>query len=947
MDPAQSGRAAGERVVFSSEVLLTTVRSLYAQLHRGEPPLEGIDLGSRLEADLGFDSLSRAELLLRIGRRFEVELPDSALASIETLDDLARVVSTALEHRGSAQQRPAPAGNDRPEQPRRAGTPFRAATLVDVLDWRAQAQPHAIHVTVLGEDGATTSLTYAQLRDGARRLASGLQRVGVRTGARVALMLPTSIDYFHAFLGTLLAGAIPVPIYPPLRAAQIEEHVRRHTSILQNAGAQVLITFREARGAARLLAPRAVSLERVLSVEELTAHDALETGVARVTADSIAMLQYTSGSTGDPKGVILTHADLLANIRAIGSVIAVNESDVFVSWLPLYHDMGLIGAWLGSLYFGCLFVAMPPQRFLNRPARWLQAIQEHHATLSAAPNFAYEFAAQRITDAELEGLDLSSWRIAFNGAEPVSPDTVERFAQRFAPFGFKRTAMTPVYGMAEAAVGLTFPPLDRGPLIDRVERNALTRRGQAQPASTRATDALRLVSCGRPLPGYRIRIIGSDDIEVPERVEGSVQFTGPSATRGYYDNPEATQRIRRDGWLNTGDLGYVADGEVYITGRNKDLIIRRGHHIYPQEIERAVSTLEGVRKGCVVAFGAAAAGEGTERLVVLAESPYKDATQREALRARINQRVLEAIGEPPDEIVLAVPHTVLKTSSGKLRHAATRSAYLSGRLRHAPAHPAVQLLRLAGATAWPGARRMGRAGRAMAYGLYVWLVAILFAIPLTLLVLALPGRRARWLVAHWLTRWALRAARIPVTVMRASERHIERPYVVVANHCSYIDSLVLVALLPQPHRFVAKRELQRVPVLATVLNRLGALFIERNAALENVNEMERLKDPLARGDPLVVFPEGTFTSVTGLRPFRLGAFELAARANLPVLPIALRGTRTVLRDGHWLPRRAAVTVSIGTALEPVPAENAFAAAVQLRDAAREYIRKHSGEPDLL
>ncbi len=946
MHPAPSAGAAGERTAFSSEALLSTVRSLYAQLHRGEPPLEGIDLGSRLEADLGFDSMSRAELLLRIGRRFEVELPDSALASIETLGDLAQAVSRALEQPGGAQERTAPAGVGVPAQPRRAGTPFRAATLIEVLDWRAQAAPAATHLTVLGDDGAT-SLTYGQLRDGARRLASGLQRAGVRGGARVALMLPTSIDYFHAFLGTLLAGAIPVPIYPPLRPAQIEEHVRRHTRILQNAGAQALITFREARAAARLLASRVVSLEQVFSVEELTAHASPWTAAQRAAADAIAMLQYTSGSTGDPKGVILTHADLLANIRAMGSVMAVKESEVFVSWLPLYHDMGLIGAWLGSLYFGCLFVVMPPQRFLNRPARWLQAIHEHRATLSAAPNFGYDLAAQRITDAELEGLDLSCWRIAFNGAEPVVPDTIERFAQRFAPFGLKRTAMTPVYGLAEAGVGLTFPPLDRGPLVDRVERSALSGRGQAQPAAHNAPDALHVVSCGRALPGYRVRIMGSDGIEVPERIEGSVQFTGPSATRGYYENPEATLRIRHDGWLDTGDLGYLADGELYITGRNKDLIIRRGHHIYPQEIEQAVGTLEGVRKGCVVAFGAAAAGEATERLVVLAESPYKDAPQREALRARINQRVIEGIGEPPDEIVLAVPHTVLKTSSGKLRRAATRAAYLSGRLNRAPAHPSVQLLRLAGTTAWPAVRRLWRAGLAVVYGLYVWLVALLFGIALTVLVLAIPGRRARWRVAHRLARWLLCTVRIPMTVLRESERRIEPPCIVVANHCSYIDSLVLVALLPQPHRFVAKRELKWVPVLGTVLIRLGTLFIERDAALESIAEIERLRDRLARGEALVAFPEGTFTSVTGLRPFRLGAFELAARAAVPVLPIALRGTRTVLRDGHWLPRRAAVSASIGAALGPVAAESPFAAAVELRDAARAYIRKHSGEPDLL
>ncbi len=943
---AQTERAVGERRAIAAETLIELVRVLYEELHRGRPQGVTIDLHSKLEADLGFDSLSRAELLTRTEQCFGVHFPEASLATIETVGDLAHAVSRAAGRGAPGPERLVSAGPGPPTPPRRAGALTRATTLVQVLDWRAQRQPDATHVIVLGEDD-TASVTYAELRDGARKVARGLWRAGIKPGARVALMLPTSLEYFFAFLGVVLAGAIPVPVYPPLRSSQLEEHVRRHTRILRNAGAQALITFKEARAAARLLAPRVASVEQVLSVEALADAEEPWTGGPPVAADSIAMLQYTSGSTGDPKGVILTHANVLANLRAMGRAIAVTDSEVFVSWLPLYHDMGLLGAWLGSLYFGCLFVVMPPTRFLMRPGCWLRAIHDYRATLSASPNFGYHLAARRITDEELEGLDLSCWRIAFNGAEPVIPETIERFAQRFAPLGFRPTAMTPVYGLAEAAVGLTFPPLDRGPNVDRIRRHRLTGERQAVPAPAEARDVLRLVSCGRALPGYRVRIIGPDETEEPERVEGAVQFTGPSATSGYYDNPDATERLCRDGWRDTGDLGYLADGELYITGRTKDLIIRRGHHIYPEEIERAVGMLEGVREGCVVAFGAAGPEGATERLIVLAETAYTDVRRREALHALINRRVLASVGEPPDEIVLAAPHTVLKTSSGKLRRSATRTAYLTGTLRRTPASPALQMLRLASTTALPALRRARRSSIARAYGLYAWLVAGVLAVPLALLLWMLPGRRVRWAVAHWTARWALRAWRIPLSVARAPERGRGRPGIVVANHCSYVDSVILVALLGQPHRFVAKRELERAPLLGSLLRRLGTLFIERDAPLASVAQIDQLKGSLAQSDALVIFPEGTFTNVTGLRPFRLGAFQLAVLTRVPVRPIALRGTRSVLRDGRWLPRRAPVGAWIGAPLEPSTADNTFSAAVQLRDAARNEILEHAGEPDLL
>ncbi len=936
---------AGVAEATQAEELLGVVRSLYTELHRAEPDLQSVTLQSALDRDLGFDSLARVELLLRIEQELGVHLPEDTLASAETVADLLREVTSARAFGEGRARRLVPADVTALAPRPRLSEPSDATTLLQVLESRVQASPAATHAVVLGE-GAPETLTYAQLQDGARLVAGALTRAGVPGGATVALMLPTGSAYLYCFLGVLLAGAIPVPIYPPTRPSQLEEHIQRHAGILANAAADVLITFREARAAGRLLQARVPTLRKLLSVAELLEGEPLGTAPTVPAADSIAMLQYTSGSTGAPKGVVLTHANLLANIRAMGKAVRACDSDVFVSWLPLYHDMGLIGAWLGCLYYGCLFVVMPPTTFLTRPARWLRAIHDYRATLSASPNFGYELCARRLSEEELQGLDLSSWRIAFNGAEPVSADTLERFNRRLAPCGFRPAAMTPVYGLAEAAVGLTFPPLGRGPISDCVDRQGMMRTGRALPVAADHPQALHFVSCGRPLPGYGLRVVDEGGAEVPERMEGTVEFRGPSATSGYYRNPGATDRLRRREWLDTGDRGYLAAGELYVTGRVKDIIIRRGQHIYPDEVERAVGELEGVRRGCVVTFGSREPATASEKLIVLAETRYTDPTTRAQLTARINQRVVDNLGEPPEEILLAPPHTVLKTSSGKLRRAATRAAYEEGSLGRAHASPALQLLRLTLQGVRPELQRVARSAARVAYGLYAGLAVVVLFVAIGLPSLLLRDPRRLWRLSHRAAGWLIRALRIPFSVIWEADVDLSAPHIIVANHCSYVDSVVIAAVLPEAHRFIAKAELQRVPLLATWLRNIGTVFIERSEPAQSVAEVGRLEQELAKGNSLVMFPEGTFTRETGLKPFHLGAFRVAVASGVPVIPVTLRGTRSLLRDGQWLLRRMPVSAVVGAPLAPSAADERFTAAVRLRDLAREQIRARCGEPDL-
>jgi acyl-CoA synthetase (AMP-forming)/AMP-acid ligase II/acyl carrier protein len=440
--------------------LLTIMRELLLEIRQSERDAPTLTLDSHIDRDLALDSLARTELLQRIERNFRVQLDEKVLLA-ESPRDLLELILRASgqppEATALAPDWQAPTA----QQAATVGLPDGAETLIDMLDWHVGRQPERVAIQIYGnDDRIDTAFTYAGLRQRARAVATGLRERGLQPRQTAAIMLPTGPEYFLAFFGILLAGGVPVPIYPPVRPSQIEEHLRRHARLLGNAQTMALITVPEAKLVARLLRAQVEELRHIVTVAELE-QEPTPWSDAPVRGPDLAFLQYTSGSTGDPKGVMLTHANLLANLRAMGSVVAAGPNDVFVSWLPLYHDMGLIGACLSSLYHGFPLVVMSPLSFLARPARWLRAIHHHRGTLSAAPNFAYELCVRAIQDHEIEGLDLSSWRMSCNGAEPVNPATIERFIARFEPYGFRPDAMAPVYGLAECSVGLTLQPPGR------------------------------------------------------------------------------------------------------------------------------------------------------------------------------------------------------------------------------------------------------------------------------------------------------------------------------------------------------------------------------------------------------------------------------------------------------------------------------------------------------
>ncbi|MGP1675756.1 MAG: AMP-binding protein [Burkholderiales bacterium] len=922
----------------SAETLIGVIEQMVRDTRHGQAV--NVALDSSLERDLGLDSLARVELVLRVERAFDVSLPEHALYAAETPRDLLRLV-----HGSQGLRRAEPEKGIRSlVQSEPAELACTAETLTDALAWHAERHPQRLQVHLYTE-GGEEELSYTAILGGAAAYASRLAAHGLQPGQTVAIMLPTGRDYLFSFFGALMAGGIPVPLYPPARPAQIEEHLRRHVGILDNCRAAMLITIPQAKTVALLLRAQVASLRQVLMPDDLAGGDAAFTSLPANPGD-IAFLQYTSGSTGNPKGVVLTHANLVANIRAMGEAVQASANDVFVSWLPLYHDMGLIGAWFAALYLGFPTVLMSPLAFLSHPSRWLWAIHRHRGTLSGGPNFSYELCLKRIDDAELEGLDLSCWRYAFNGAEPVSPDTLAAFGQRFARYGLCAHALQPVYGLAEASVGLAFPAPGTRYRIDRIERAAFQDRGRARPAVPGDTNALAIPGCGQVLPAHYLRVVDAVGVELADRQEGRLQFKGPSATSGYYRNPEQTKKLFAGEWLDTGDLAYLAEGELYLSGRAKDVIIRGGRNLYPYELEQAVGTLPGIRKGCVAVFGSIDPASGTERVIVLAETRETGADALGTLRRNINERAVDLIGLPADDIVLAPPHTVLKTSSGKIRRAASREYYESGGSSGKPAPTWLQLARLARASLLPELRRQLRALSGLAYSAWVCLCFFLLAVPTLAAAALLPRNPARgWRFSRVMANTFLRLCRLPLVVQGLEHIPAAGAFVMAVNHASYIDGLILVAALRERgYTFAAKRELRDSLLPRLYLGAIGTDFVERADIKQGAEDASRLAASVRAGRAPIFFAEGTFTRSAGLLPFRMGAFVVAAQTGVPLLPVTLRGTRSVLRDGGWFARRGAIVVTVAAPLAPQGSD--WNAAVALRDAARAEILRRCGEPDL-
>ncbi len=563
-------------------------------------------------------------------------------------------------------------------------------TLIDLL-----RQAHRYHDTglrFLDRREDETFHSWAELAETASEVAGSLIAVGIRPGQRVALIYPTEVAFFHAFFGILLVGAVPVPLYPPARLGRLEEYHRRTAAMVQASGAELILTSATVR---RLLG-RTIELADpplgCLTLSELPRSAPAE---AQPTKDDLALVQFSSGTTVDPKPVALSHRAILAQVDMLNGnwpkTGPVQHSGV--SWLPLYHDMGLIGCIFPALERPGTLTLIGPEVFVTRPAIWLRAISRFRATISVAPNFAYGLCVEKIEDREIEGIDLGSWLVALNGAEPVAPAVLRQFLQRFEPYGFRPEALTPVYGLSEATLAVTFSDLDQLFRSETFDRTQLASEDRAVATS----DGLELASVGRPLPGVTLRIVDEQGVELENDRVGRVLVRSPALMDGYLGRTEATRATFREGWLDTGDLGFLHEGELYLTSRAKDVVILRGRNHSPAEIEQAIDRVPGARIGCSVAVSRQPENGPTEQLLLFVEH-RREAPEEQVrkLPEECRAAVVAATGLRADEVVVLSPGTLPRTSSGKLRRREALTLHLRGKLQ--PPRAVTPLL-LAGAMA--------------------------------------------------------------------------------------------------------------------------------------------------------------------------------------------------------------------------------------------------------
>ncbi len=527
-------------------------------------------------------------------------------------------------------------------------------------------------IRAIEHDGRSLLLSYRTLLAESLQIAGGLGARGLAPGDRVALVVPEVSDFIRAFFGITAAGLVPVPLCPPAQAGDLPTFARQSRHILVASRARAVVTSDDV---APLLDVSGIDGVAVVSIESLRGGPAMAAPV-RVASDAPALLQFTSGSTAAPKGVVLTHANLHANTTAIAGPHGLNAvpTDIGVSWLPLYHDMGLIGMLLSAVYSCVDTVVMSPVLFLKRPTAWLEAISTYRGTVSFAPNFAYELCLRRVKPSQIDALDLSSWRVAGCGAEPIRPDTLRAFAERFARAGFRASSFVASYGLAEHSLAVAFAR--DGIREDVVDARRLVHQSIAVPSANGSTPVVRLVGCGRAFPDHELKIVDDEGHTQPERHLGSIVARGPSVMQGYFEDPAATADALRGGWLHTGDLGYLADGQLFVCGRTKDLIIRQGRKYHPPDLEAAIADLPGVRASGVVVFGISRIDE-PDQVVAVLEARASLASE---VVEQVRRRVRETAGLELDEVVVTPPGTIPRTTSGKVRRAETRDRFQTGTL---------------------------------------------------------------------------------------------------------------------------------------------------------------------------------------------------------------------------------------------------------------------------
>ena len=557
-------------------------------------------------------------------------------------------------------------------------------TLPELLAHNAEFYPDLLFARFLKRSEVVATCTYAQTLQKATDWAALFLEHGLQRGEAVVLALPNTEDFVYAYFGVLLAGGVPAATVPIRRLKADSHYLANIAQRLQSIHARTLILPEAQAGFADV--PPLSSIEKLTVLTRRDVQTTSQYIAPSISKDDLGVLQFTSGTASQAKVVQLSNAALLAQMRNISARLkVVSHEDSGLSWLPFFHDMGLIGFLLTPMYCAITVTLLQTEDFMVRPSVWIKALSDFRATITCGPTSAYALCARFLKDSEVEQYDLRHLRAALVGAEMISQESLRQFIARLQPAGFRAASLLPAYGLAENGVAVTLTPVEEGPAFDAIDLETLQTKGFAQPVqsngATSVHDALvttRSIACtGTPLPETEVVIVNGEGERLGERQVGEVLVSSPSLMEGYYNQPEATHMVLRDGWLWTGDLGYLANGRLYITGRKKEVLIVGGRNYYPHDLEQVVTTALGMHRGDAVAIAYEDPGRATELVVMLVETAATDPAEREALRQRVRQVLIDA-DYPVSEVVLLRPKTIQVTPNGKLKRVELKTRYLKG-----------------------------------------------------------------------------------------------------------------------------------------------------------------------------------------------------------------------------------------------------------------------------
>ncbi len=779
-----------------------------------------LSMDDKFEADLGLGSLERLELFSQIETTLGVKLSPSEISTIQTLRDIVTILA-----RSHGSQSLVVNQCDKATVQAVTIDPSKVTNLRDLLIMYTQRYPNRRHVVLLSGDGSEKEITYAMLYKQAGKISNALTTRGIQTGDHVALLLPSGEDFLYSFLGVIFSGAIPIPICPPESANQVGEYISQAVSILKKSDVRLLVTFGKFQKLAKFFRGFLPHLLGVTTTNDLLKSE-FYLPKLKISSSQAAFVQYTYGSAGNFKKIVLTHKNILENIRSILKLFEVTTSDITVSWLPLHHDTDLIVMWLANLYFGSTLVLYSSKNFLSRPESWLWTIHKYRATISAGPNFAYEICINKINDNTLLGLDLSSWRIAGNISEMVCAQTLKRFSEKFSQYGFKSKALTNVYVLSEGAILMCAGSILEDQKIDRIASHEFHQKNIAKPIFEREKKYYEFVSCGSPIDNYQIRIVDEENTCLPERNIGMVHCKVRSMMCEYYRDQAVSEKVFHGGWIDTGDLGYLAEGELYITGRRKDIITKEGKNYYPTEIEDIITMYSDLNFGQVVVFSSVENLSGIKKILAIVESKNNDKNSHKILKKQICQIVVKCLGFSLDDILIVTENVLPKTTNGKLRRYVCGEIYSQKNIRKIKNNIIIKLFNIYVRCFIAKTKKILTLCLRFFYTIYLFLVLISMA-SLTYIAIRFFNRDNGEKIIKTASKITLRASFCSIEIDGINHIKSKKNMIFVSNHASYIDVLVLVAFLPGHFCYVAKSELKKSYFLRKILKTLEIVYVDR------------------------------------------------------------------------------------------------------------------------